>query len=186
MKLRYAKLHRAGGSQLLSLPNIKEEIEESCLQVLREHNSSMRNGLQKEPERTEEDKRPNMENFYDPKFFGWFVKTFDSPKDYSFYKAMESESFMEIEERYTGIVSALLRAEEPIPISANLDWKEGLVEAHNKYRVKKIVEHLPSAYEQIKLERDLNIQNITNVIAENSLRQLMMRNIANGKRLLGE
>ena len=176
---------RKGGSGLLALPNIKEENEEYYLSAWRNQPNPEREKLQAEWE-LNFDKRPSIDSIYETKFLDWFVKTYETPADYTYYKVMQSESMMEDEDYYMELIGKLLRADEPIPVSANMDWKDALNEAYSNYRVKKIIAYLPLAYEQYSMQRDLNIYTHNDLLAKDELRKQILNHIAIGKKLLGE
>ncbi len=176
---------RTGGSGLLALPNIKEEIEDYYLSAWRNQPNPEREKLQAEWE-LNFDKRPSIDSIYENKFLDWFVKTYETPADYSYFKVMLSEAMMEDEDYYMELIGKLLRADEPIPVSANMDWKDALNEAYSNYSVKKIIAYLPLAYEQYSMQRDLNIYTHNDLLAKDGLRKEILNHIAIGKKLLGE
>lgn len=176
---------RKGGSHLLSLPDFKEVQEKIYLdECSKTHNP------EKEKARADwelnGDKRPWIGNTYEPKFLEWFVKTYDTPTDYSYYKATQKGKIQKEEGYYTALISKLVRADEPIPILANMNWKEALQEAYFSYKAKKVVEYLPVAFEQYTLKRDLNINPHDDLLATDDFRNKLYGWINTGKKMLGE
>lgn len=176
---------RKGGSHLLSLPNIKGMREDIYLDV-----------WQKKPDPEKEksradwelngDKRPWIGNTYEPKFLEWFVKTYETPTDYGYYKVMQKGKMKRDEDYYIALVSKLVRADEPIPVSANIDWKEALQEAYFSYKAKKVAEYLPVAFEQYTIQKDLNINPHDDLLATDDFRNKLYGWINIGKEMLGE
>lgn len=176
---------RKGGSHLLSLPNIKEDKEEFYLEAYRKRPNPEKEKLQADWE-LNADKRPSIGSTFEPKFLEWFVKTYETPDDYNYYKVMQKEEMKEDEDYYIELVGKLVRADEPIPISANANWKEALEDAYFSYRNKKVIEYLPLAFEHYTIQKDLNINQQDNLLAKNTLRKQIIESINIGKKMCGE
>ncbi len=62
-----------------------------------------------------------------------------------------------LNEQVDSIIHHLTGVKEKIPIEANDDWREGLIEAFEAYERKQIKEALPYAYSDYQMRRELNI-----------------------------
>lgn len=177
-------IERKRGSHLLSLLDIKKVHEEIYLDAWRKIGYAEKEKARADWE-LNGDKRPWIGNIYEPQFLDWFVKTYESPTDYSYYKAMQKGKIQKEEDYYTSLVCKLVRADEPIPVSTNADWKEALQDAYFSYEAKKIVEYLPVAFEQYTLKRNLNINPHDDLLATDDFRNQLYGWINIGKKILG-
>ena len=87
------------------------------------------------------DTRPSLSS-HEKEFMSFFVKKFESKAfqiKHKYYK--ESKDSLD-NLYYEEIFEELLNSNEVIPIKANVDFKEAILQAFNDYRCKKIIEHL--------------------------------------------
>lgn len=62
-------------------------------------------------------------------------------------------------ERVDDIIHQLTGIKEKLPIEASSDWREGLIQAYEKYEIRKIREAIPYAYSDYLMRQELNIAN---------------------------
>jgi hypothetical protein len=88
----------------------------------------------------------------------WFVNTFENKKLQQYRKAYEwSNRSSDDRETLENDIELLFDAGELVSIESNMDWREAIKMAANKFRLKKVAEALPEAYEQYLMNIQLGI-----------------------------
>lgn len=180
---------RRGTSVYMILPDIKGEREKFYMNLYRENKQA-----EKQTENT--DPQPPVVSkpyisFYDKKNTEWFVNTFENKEIRELYKGYEwSNRSDDDRERLESDLDTLFDADEYVPIDANMDWKEGVRIAAQKYRLSKIANALPEAYEQYCMNLQMGIafgldeHNVFSAYEE--IRQEWREKIIEGRKLNGE
>ncbi|MGB4775527.1 MAG: hypothetical protein WBP45_10165, partial [Daejeonella sp.] len=147
---------RKGTGAYLILPDIRGKKEEFYRELyFEEKNKAYREEVKKQEEVTE--KRPWLKDTYDKEHLTFFVNTFEDKQTQIYFKAYERNCYDSEEEEFEEIVRFLLAAGEPIPISAQYDFRDALRQARDQYTAKKIAEFLPYALEQHRLNLSIGV-----------------------------
>lgn len=146
---------RTGADALLLLPDIRGQKEEFYLNLFQKE---LRNKRKNEPaEHVDTDDRPYLWG-HDKEVIEYFVQTFETNE---IKEAFRSDKWNYRNSYKKGdldfYIDTLLSAEEEIPIEANTNWIEGIRMATEKYKRRKIVEALPEAWEQYKMNKEMGI-----------------------------
>ncbi|KAA5533626.1 hypothetical protein F0919_13905 [Taibaiella lutea] len=146
---------RTGADALLLLPDIRGGKEEEYLDIFQKELVDKKK--EKPEKKIERDERPYLHT-YDKEITAYFVNTFESNEvkeaftsDVWNYK----NSYQRSDLNY--YIDTLLAAEEEIPIESNGNWIEGIRKATDQYKRKKIIEALPDAWEQYKMNKEMGI-----------------------------
>ncbi len=148
---------RKGTGVYMLLPDIRGEKEEFYLDLWR---------ASKKKEWDENQKKYPLNNpashkfinFYDKDLVAWFVSTFENKEVQHYYKAFEwSNKNGDDKEMLEEDLELLFDADEFVPIESNMNWKEAIKIAAQKYRLRKTAEALPEAYEQYLMTIQMGI-----------------------------
>lgn len=179
---------RTGASSYLLLPDIRGEKENFYDDLSRIEERPKIEAQQAEYDKTR-DKRPHLRSVYDADFMTWFVSTFEDQDTQAYYKAyLQQSKNRDSSEQLMRDVELLSSAGELVPIEAHHDWREAIANAVARFRVKKIAEFLPAAYEQYALNQSMGILP-SNEKARNDyghIRELWANRILRGRELQGE
>ena len=119
----------------------------------------------------------------------YFVRTFDNKQTQEYFEADKKYNRVSgDEESLQEDIEFLLKADEPIAISGHHDWKEAVHKTAEQYRLRKIAEYLPAAFEQYELNLSMGILPSNKVARENydSIRKIWADYILNGREINGE
>ena len=158
---------RTGNSIYLTFPDIRGEKE--MVYIILERKAFWAEHEQKQEEREIKiavygedpsiDKRKNIDP-WNPATLRFFISTFEDKltqqkyKDYNHINEVSSHGdFKEVREN----IEILSQIGKVVPVQANLDWKEAIREAAEKYKLIRIAEALPEAYNQYCMQYDLNL-----------------------------
>ncbi len=156
---------RKGTGVYMLLPDIRGDKEEFYLDIWRaskkeEWAEQQRQHIQNQPA------QKKYLNYYEKDLVGWFVSTFENKEVQGYQKAYEwSNKNGDDKEMLEEDLELLFDADEYVPIESNMDWKEAIRIAAQKYRLRKTAEALPEAYEQYLM----NIQMGIGFASENNL-----------------
>ncbi len=176
---------RRGTGTLMLLPDIRGEKEEFYRNIYRKSIKEEMAAKQAAFDAAR-DKRPSL-NYYEDNFMEWFVTTFDSKEVQEFYRSYTwANRNRDRKEQIETTINLLLSAEEHVPIDAHYNWMEALEIAANKYRVKKIAEALPSAYERYLINIAAGIRFADAGNSRREYRDPMIDTIIKGRILNGE
>ncbi len=148
---------RRGTGVYMLLPDIRGEKEEFYLDLWRD---SKREEWAEQRREYEKNKGESLKriSYYDKEVVAWFVSTFENKEVQHLYKAFEwSNKNDDDKETLEEDLDLLFDADEYVPIESNMDWKEAIKNAAQKYRLKKISEALPEAYEQYLMTKQIGI-----------------------------
>lgn len=185
---------RRGTGFYLTLPDIRGEKENFYITLCREHRAK-NPPPQKDapPAAPQPDKKPFL-NYTNKGYLDWFIKTFETPETFNFYKAVQADSMDqagEMEEMVTDALEMLSKADRILPIKKSDDWRESIFATAKEYNRMKTAESFPEAYEeyQMKVQNGLGLPQAGMDIGF-MLRQLTyqarMNEILEGRRLNGE
>jgi len=103
------------------------------------------------------DRRPFL-NYHEKGWMTWFVNTFEDKSTQELFQKFGGErNFDDYDEYLQNDMQLLTRADENIPIDGWFDWKEAVHKTADKYRRKKIIQAIPAAFEQYRINIELNI-----------------------------
>lgn len=178
---------RTGAGKYMLLPDLRGPKEDFYRTLVYEKNQKEREAQGPHPE-YKPDNRP-MLAFYDNNQLRHFVNTFEDARTRELFEGFEysNRNFddrIELEET----VRFLLDADEPIPIERHHDFREALREAERQYRLRKIAEHLPLAYEEYLLNESLGLRSAPDEKEDfmQDIAQKWREMILEGRRLAGE
>ncbi len=177
---------RTGAGVYMTLPDIRGAKEEGYRDLFFEKQRAEKAEEWAEYERTR-DKRPTL-FFSDKEQVRYFVTTFEDARTRELYEAFEhSNRHAGDREELERTIRFLLDTDELISIERHSDFREALREAAQRYRLRKISEHLPLAYEEYLMNRSLGLQGATdNRYRRDDLRELWGSSILAGRKLAGE
>ena len=178
---------RTGNSKLVLLPNVRGDKEDFYTDLNHQNEEKLKIKIKKEQPITTEnlDTRPPLSS-HEKEFMSFFVKKFES-KAFQIKHKYYTESKDSLDNLYyEEIFEELLNSNEVIPIKANVDFKEAILQAFNDYRCKKIIEHLPIAFEQylFNIKMGFSIEEDKQFCSE--LRKRVVKRIIAGRVLNGE
>ncbi len=172
---------RRGTSTYMLLPDIRGEKEEFYMEIWREE------------ERKKNPQPPYIPENYlwysDEEKREWFIKTFETKEIQEYYAAYEwSERNAGLKEDLQYYLNTLYEADEPVPMSADIDWAEAIKKTAVKYNNKKIAEVLPQAWEQYMINIQMNIafDSRYRFNTDNGIRKMYETGILLGRKLNGE
>jgi len=156
---------RTGLSVYLLLPDIRGEKEEFYLrlwsaEIKRQHELEKKK-KENEPQApvAQQDMRPRL-NYHNNGWLTWFVSTFEDKQTQEMFQRYGGEhpfSGSDSDEFLHNDLTTLGKADGLVPIEAWFDWKEAIHKAADKYRREKIAEALPIAFEQYRMNIELQI-----------------------------
>ena len=182
---------RTGLSVYLILPDIRGSKEEFYLNLFRQETfKKAEQQKKKEQEQpilagAKTDQRPWL-NYHQKGWLTWFVTTYEDKQTQEFFKRYGGENpFNDQDEFIENDLRLLEHADRTIPIQGWFDWKEAIHKAADRYRREKIIESLPSAFEQyhIHLEMKLSFEETTPIF---TLNDWYHKAILRGRELNGE
>ena len=177
---------RTGNSQLLLLPDIRGQKESFYLGChYAKHKAENPETLS--DQQTENFNKPILESL-NKKNIEYFINTFENKelqKKYQYYNA--GNTYQNIDkERISELMIDILDIDEPIAIEANYNMLDAIQKAYNNYRIKKIIAHLPIAFEQYLFNKKMGfITRIDNSFNE-GIRLTYKDNIIAGRLLVNE
>jgi hypothetical protein len=85
-------------------------------------------------------------------------------------------------------IDMLLKSGENMPFEPAIDWRTSLELTVERYKLKKIAEYLPLAYEEYKMKLPMNMITDVDFIrkSKESIRQSIIKTILQGRDLNGE
>jgi len=177
---------RTGNSKLLLLPDLRGERDNYYLKVWSENEKITNSELYGVKLPTEIDKRPFL-FLHDKDVLAYIVTTFDTKEAQQGHRYFtESNKDDDESEYFERILKELLKAKEFVPIQSHHDFREALEKAYHVYRCKMISEHIPLAYEQYLLNRQMNFSVPKDDIGAYDLREKYANMILDGRELNGE
>ena len=148
---------RKGTGVYMLLPDIRGEKEEFYMDLWRESKKEEWAEQRRLHEQNSVEQKKYI-SYYEEGLVDWFVSTFENKEVQHFYKAYKwSNKDNNDKEMMEEDLKLLFEADEYVPIEANMDWKEAIRIAAQKYRLRKIAEALPLAYEQYLMNIQLGI-----------------------------
>ena len=178
---------RTGKGIYLSLPDIRGEKEEFYRSLYRKEFRKKAEEMKKQIENDPHaEKRPYL-NYHGKGFMAWFVKTFDNKETQEKYEAFGGEvNWEDYDEVLEKNLSLLERACMPLPVQGWFDWREAIQRTADNYRLRKIKEAMPAAFDQYKIQLGMGIpfdhDNAGAIESRNTLRDHILR----GRELNGE
>lgn len=176
---------RTGNGKLLLLPDIRGEKEDFYNNLVfkeREEKALIAGEPAVNPAW---DSRPYLP-YHTDDMYAFFVTTFEDKEVQKKYKSFTNKIDFFVIEEYIEIVEELMNASEFVPIKAHHDFREALKLAHHEYRCKKIVEHLPTAYEQYLFNKKMGFSIGEETNSYQEYRDIHSERILNGRVLKGE
>jgi hypothetical protein len=176
---------RTGNTKLLLLPDIRGEKEDFYNNLVykdREEKALKEAAPAVNPDL---DSRLNLP-YHTDDMYSFFVTTFEDKEVQKKYKSFGNKTDYYVVEEYVEIVEELLNANEFVPIKAHYDFREALKLAHHEYRCKRIVEHLPTAYEQYLFNKKMGFSIGKKNNNYQEFRNNHIERLLNGRALNGE
>ncbi len=97
-------------------------------------------------------------NYHKDGWMTWFVNTFEDKETQEVFRKYGGEiNFDQWDEYLENDLDVLANADKIQPIEGWYDWKEAIHKAAMKYRVEKIMDALPSAYQQYRINIDMGL-----------------------------
>ena len=178
---------RTGNQMLLSLPDIRGEKEDPYRKAYWEHWHEVNKEVQ-EANLATIDQRPFI-SVFDTEKMEEFISQFEDKQTQGFYKEFTyHHNYREAGEEYNKIIEMLLKSEKVIPIEAHYDFRDALKLAAEKFKVQKIIEFLPFAYEEYKFQREMGFEDEDQFGDEYhvNLRKTIVDQILEGRKQFGE
>jgi hypothetical protein len=181
---------RKGTSSLLSLPDIRGEKEQFYISLAEAEEK--REGKGKTgPANHVAPVKPALD-YTKPGFMERFVKTFDTPETYRYFKAMD-DTTKHNDEDISEAIELLSQAETLIPIGTHNDWKEAVQWSAAELCRQKCSEVFMAVYDEYKLRIDnkLDLQQQISMMSlftalDGLQLQIYKRKILRGRKLNGE
>lgn len=107
------------------------------------------------PHHDENDRRPWL-NIYGEQT-NEFIKIVDDHKVLEYKLALEEHNRLEGDHDLKNAIEKLQNAQEPVPIEANEDWREGVIRTAWKYERKRLVKAVDVAFQNYEFNRSLGI-----------------------------
>ena len=164
---------RTGGSVYFLLPDIRGNKEEFYMNLWRKELhlkvaeiKKQEEEIKQQPDYKEElittdeqgtiiDKRPWLD-YHKKGWMKWFVNTFESKQTQENYLKFSGQfSFEDYDEFLEDDLRTLGESGEVIPIQGWYDWKEAIHKTAQNYRVRKIIEALPEAYQHYQMRVEM-------------------------------
>jgi hypothetical protein len=116
-----------------------------------------------------------------------FVDLFEDKLTQEYFEAYTwfNENRQE-EEDLQEMIVMLLASGEQLPIEANEDWREALKETAMRYRIRRVAEAMPEAFEQYRLNITMGIAFPAREHNMMHVRDTIVKDILTGRRLCGE
>ena len=162
---------RTGLGVYLLLPDVRGDKEEFYLNLWRIETMKKGKQLQKQweqekkqqlenpdmPIAPEADRRPFL-NYSKKGWLTWFVNTYEDKQTQEIVRRYGGErAFDDYDEYIEDDLDMLGKADKPVAVQGWFDWKEAIHKAADNYRKEKIMEALPSAFEQYRMKVDMGI-----------------------------
>jgi len=157
---------RTGLSVYLLLPDVRGQKEEFYLSLWRaELHAKSEEARKKQKEKPSSspaaagapDTRPHLQDHKDG-WLTWFVNTYEDKQTQEMFKRYGGEHpFEDNDEFLEADLELLAKADRIVPVTGWFDWKEAIHRAADSYRRDKIMEALPLAFEQYRMNVDLHI-----------------------------
>ncbi|MBK8659485.1 MAG: hypothetical protein IPN22_11605 [Bacteroidetes bacterium] len=179
---------RRGTGIYMGLPDVRGDKEKHYDNLGREFFRKQNEQKVAEAE-LKRDKRPFLPSHYDKSFMRYFIDTFENKQLREYYEAYLRHHINDHKkESLQNNISLLLTSDEPIYLEPHLNWTEAIERATQRFRAKKIAEHLPTAFEQYEIQKSLGI------VADKSpagnhlddIRAMHVKFILKGRELCGE
>lgn len=178
----------SGNDKLLSLPNIKSKMERYYMEVYTESN--------KVPQPEQPPYIPPLPSVYfsDKAFLEKFMNDYEDETTKKLYK-YHSWKFRNLnkKELIDENIEILLSSDEIIPIEAHPNFIEAIKITTHKYRMKKIVEHLPVAFANYNFNRQMSLdkENSNHIYGDmlevyDKFRKEKKEKIISARKILGE
>lgn len=132
---------RMGTSELINLPDVREEKENFYLKIWNEERKK-KNPPKPNPKF---DRRPYLK-YYTTDAVENFMKAFEDRKIIKYYQAYKDGSISHDDPDFDSILFEMQDIKENIPIEDNPDWKEAIKLAYRNYEHHKTEEQLENAY----------------------------------------
>jgi len=135
---------------------------------------------------SEQPKQTEWLNYHKPGWMTWFVNTFEDKETQEVFRKFGGEiDFDKYDEYLENDLETLANADKIVPIEGWFDWKEAIHKAAMKYRIEKIIEALPLAYQQYRINIDMGLAFETQK-NQYSIENWYHENILRGRELNGE
>jgi hypothetical protein len=146
---------RKGTGFYLLLPDIRGEKENFYTSLYREHKAKNPPAKKASATAPPADRKPTID-YYKEGYLDWFIKTYETPEVFEYYKAVLADSLeenkTEVSEFLQDAIEILSKADRKIAIHKSDDWRQSLFESANEYRRQKLAEAFPEAYESYRMK----------------------------------
>jgi hypothetical protein len=116
----------------------------------------------------------------------WFVNTFEDKETQEVFRRFGGEiNISEFDDSLDSDLELLACADKKIPIEGWFDWKEAVHKAAEKYRTEKIIEAMPIAYQQYRINIDMGL-GFDIIKKDHDHFEWYSQNILRGRELNGE
>ena len=125
---------------------------------------------------------------HDKQVIKYIIDTFedrDLQKKYKYYTEGAIHEDYEKSGMYE-LFQSILDIKEPIPIESSHNMFDAIKKAYNDYQLRKIAEHLPFAYDQYLLKKQMGFSSDVDNSMMKSIRKVYYHNIIDGRLINGE
>ncbi len=146
---------RTGQNLFQTLPDIRGKKENFYLDIIRERRRKEREEHEKNSPANNTDKRPDLNSYYED--YEKFIKRFEDVKLLDLHKANDRREGMDEDRGLNNAIETLQTADETVEADYNENWRQGIIDAANGYRRKRILQELPKTYKDYKFRLSLNL-----------------------------
>lgn len=179
---------RRGTGIFMGLPDVRGE-KELHYEILGREFFRKQNEQKLAEAELKRDKRPFLPSHYDKSFMRYFIDTFENKQLREYYEAyLRHHIDDDKKDALKNNIHLLLTSDEPIYLEPHLNWTEAIERATERFRAKKIAEHLPTAFEQYQIQNTLGIVEEKPSINKHTdeIRGMYVKFILKGRELSGE
>ncbi|MCL5031109.1 MAG: hypothetical protein M1480_19055 [Bacteroidetes bacterium] len=138
-----------------NLPNIRGEKESFYINKMREKRRKEWEEKEKNNPGKNADNRPWMNSFYEN--CEKFIEMFEDAKLLKLHKARDRWEELNDDRDLNNAKETLQLASEAVEMDYNENWRQGIIDAANGYRRKKILQELPKVYKDYKFRLSISL-----------------------------
>lgn len=178
--------NRTGNSSLLLLPDVRGQKEDFYI-ALHHQKHRVENPVEESEEQIINNNKPFLFS-HDKEIFKYIMNTFEDREMQKKYKYYTEGALYEDDEKsgMSELFNQILDVREPIPIDSNYNMLDAIKKAYNNYQLRKIAEHLPIAYDQYLLNKQMGFSSDVDNTIMKSIRKAYYHNIIDGRLINGE
>lgn len=168
---------RTGASALMLLPDLRGERERFYADLYHDHKK------ENNPVKPAQPMKPILRAL--PPELARVAEKFGEKK-FARYLRDQWKGMSKNDHRVEWAYYYLIELDEPVPIPNGYDWKEALYEAARNHENQQISQALPTAWEDYKLKKKMNIPFASGKDSWKARREFFVKQILNGRELNGE